>query len=107
MPRITILTLSLLTISAWAQSKPDLSGLRSDERYSMESVCSTAKVVTGPAAYNRCVADQLTTFRTSAPSADRQPQPSAGISFSQVQAADTELAYKRLLYFAGIWNING
>ena len=38
---------------------PDLSRLSSAERQSIESACSTDKYMNGPAAYNRCLADQL------------------------------------------------
>ena len=41
------------------QSTPDLSGVSSDERSSIKSVCSSEKMFRGPAAYNRCLASQL------------------------------------------------
>jgi PEGA domain len=47
----------------WAQARstttPDLSGLNQAERQSIEAACSGAKYVQGPAAYNRCLRDQL------------------------------------------------
>src|SRR5437667_75021 len=43
-----------------AQSRtPDLSKLSAAERQSIESACSAAKYLEGPAAYNRCLRNQL------------------------------------------------
>lgn len=41
-------------------ARPNLSGLTASERASVESACSGAKLVEGPAAYYRCVSGQLT-----------------------------------------------
>ena len=41
------------------QLTPDLSGVSSDERSSIESACASEKMFRGPAAYNRCLASQL------------------------------------------------
>ena len=45
------------------QSTPDLSGVSSDERSSIQSVCASEKLFQGPAAYNRCVASQLSSLK--------------------------------------------
>ena len=41
---------------------PNLSGLTSDERSSIKSVCASEKYLQGPAAYNRCVTSQLSSL---------------------------------------------
>ena len=41
------------------QSTPNLSGVSPDERRMIESACSLERMVQGPAAYNRCLASQL------------------------------------------------
>ena len=45
------------------QSTPDLSGVSSDERSSIQSACASEKFIQGPAAYNRCVASQLSSLK--------------------------------------------
>jgi hypothetical protein len=42
-----------------ATQTPDLSGLKAEERQSIESACSGAKYVEGPAAYNQCPGRQI------------------------------------------------
>jgi hypothetical protein len=42
-----------------APNQPDLSGLTSSERQSIESACSQAKYLRGPAAYDQCLARQI------------------------------------------------
>ena len=42
-----------------ASNRPDLSGLSQPEQQSIEAACSQAKYIEGPAAYNRCLANQL------------------------------------------------
>ena len=50
---------SLYPCSLSAQAQPDLSGLSSDDRGSIESACSHAKYIEGPAAYHRYLQTQL------------------------------------------------
>jgi len=50
---------SLSPCSLSAQAQPDLSGLSSDDRGSIESACSHAKYIEGPAAYHRYLQTQL------------------------------------------------
>jgi hypothetical protein len=38
---------------------PDLSGLNERDRDAVELVCSSAKLIEGPASYNRCLTRQL------------------------------------------------
>lgn len=42
-----------------SSAQPDLSGLTSSERQSIEAACSHAKYIEGPAAYDRCLVRQL------------------------------------------------
>jgi hypothetical protein len=42
-------------------SQPDLSGLASEDRTSIEAACLTAKYLDGPAAYHDCLQKQLGT----------------------------------------------
>ena len=42
----------------------DLSGLSSDERSSIEYACQNDKILNGPAAYNRCLSQQMVSLRT-------------------------------------------
>ena len=53
---------SLYPCSLSDQAQPDLSGLSSDGRRSIESACSHAKYVEGPATYHRCLQTQLSTL---------------------------------------------
>jgi len=46
-------------MSGQGARRPDLSRLSSPERQSIEAACSTDKYVNGPAAYNRCLNNQL------------------------------------------------
>ena len=50
-----------------SSSRQEISGLTSDERRSIEAVCSHAKYNQGPAAYNACVSKHMASLR-SAPS---------------------------------------
>lgn len=45
------------------RARPDLAGLSTDERQSVESACYGARVSQGPAAYYRCADDQLAALR--------------------------------------------
>lgn len=47
-----------------APNRPDTSGLTAEERSSLESACSTAKLVQGPGAYYQCVRGQLSQLAT-------------------------------------------
>jgi hypothetical protein len=55
---IALFFVALMHLCALAQ-QPDLSGTTQEERESIESACSYDKVVVGPAAYHRCVQNQL------------------------------------------------
>jgi hypothetical protein len=53
-------TFCLLGSSLYAQlSQPDLSGLSSDDRTSIEAACSTAKYLNEPASYHQCLQQKL------------------------------------------------
>lgn len=45
------------------QSTPNLSGVSPDERRMIESACRAEKMFQGPAAYNRCLASQLSALK--------------------------------------------
>lgn len=45
------------------QSTPNLSGVSPDERRMIESACRGEKMLQGPAAYNRCLASQLSALK--------------------------------------------
>ena len=45
------------------QPTPDLSGVSSEERRMIESACLVERSVGGPAAYNRCLASQLSALK--------------------------------------------
>ncbi len=50
--------------------QPDLSGLSHSERQSIEAACNTDKYVNGPAAYNKCLRNQLSAMSGQAGSPD-------------------------------------
>ncbi len=55
-----VLALSLLACTLFAQAQqPDISGLNSEDRSSIEAACSTAKYLNGPASYHQCLQRQL------------------------------------------------
>ena len=57
--RALLVCAAIVQASAHAQSPPNLSELSPDELRSIESACSSAKYLNGPAAYNRCLQNQL------------------------------------------------
>lgn len=74
--------------------RPDLSGLGAPERQSIESVCAHAKYTDGPAAYNRCLEDQLARL----PSAPRRPDLSG---LSEPERLSIESACSHAKYMEG------
>ena len=63
-----IFVLSVAVVRAQERSTrtPDLSQLTAEERQSIESACSGAKYVQGPAAYNQCLRNQLASLSVGA-----------------------------------------
>jgi hypothetical protein len=60
LPRITLVLLCLVPCRLVSQAAlPDLSGLGSEDRTSIEAACATAKYGGGPAAYHDCLQRQL------------------------------------------------
>jgi hypothetical protein len=58
--RTALVVICLLSCELGAQTpQPDLSGLVSEDRTSIEAACSTAKYLSGPAAYHACLQTQL------------------------------------------------
>src|SRR5580658_9574390 len=55
---LTVFCLVPRVLTAQAHA-PDLSGLSSEDRTSIEAACSTAKYVGGPASYHDCLQKQL------------------------------------------------
>ena len=86
-----------------APRNTEISSLSSAERQSIESACSGDKVLNGPAAYNRCLANQLAALRnaprypdmSSLSSAERQSIESA---CSGDKVLNGPAAYNRCLY---------
>jgi len=82
--------------------QPDLSGLTSSERQSIEAACSHAKYIEGPAAYDRCLVQQFDTWATGPKepdlsgltSAERQ---SIQAACSHAKYIEGPLAYDRCL----------
>jgi hypothetical protein len=44
-------------------AQPSMSGLTQDEQTSIDSVCSEAKYLKGPVAYNECISKQLASLK--------------------------------------------
>jgi hypothetical protein len=64
--RSTLAVLCLVPCELAAQAQPpDLSGLNSEDRTSIEAACSTAKYVGGPASYHDCLQKQLNAVSSS------------------------------------------
>ena len=89
---------SLSPCSLSAQAQPDLSGLSSDDRGSIESACSHAKCIEGPAIYHRCLQAQLSALSGSGTS---------GVVRVSGSAQQTNTEFKELKYFVGTWTITG
>src|SRR5262249_27032069 len=86
---------------AGAQLDPR-SSLTSDESASLEAVCSQAKYLEGPAAYNRCIADQRARLASAprAPDFSRLSEPerqSIEAACSQAKYLEGPAAYNRCL----------
>ena len=75
-------------------SSESRSTLTSEENASLEAACSQAKYVEGPAAYNRCIADQMARFA----SAPRRPDFS---KLSQPERQSIEAACSQAKYVQG------
>ena len=78
---------------------PDLSGLSSDERSSIKSVCASEKLFQGPAAYNRCVASQLSSLNN----APRTPDLS-GLSRDERSSIKSVCASEKLFQGPAAYN---
>jgi S1-C subfamily serine protease len=60
LPVLIFISLLVLTFKAYAQTgKPDLSGVSRDEREAIENACAGSKILHGPAAYYKCLREQL------------------------------------------------
>jgi hypothetical protein len=97
--RTTLVVFCLLPCELVAQTPtPDLSGLSSEDRRSIESACSHAKYMEGPAAYYQCLRTQLDTL--SGPSLP-------GLTRVTSPAQQSNPEFRELKYFVGQWTIRG
>lgn len=98
-----LLVFPLTQSAARPDQKPDLSGLSTEERRSIDSAWSYEKLMVGPAAYYQCVAGNLSglsaarTLTTSASQSRAESHVSSGTS-EQI---------KKLAYFVGLWTLEG
>jgi hypothetical protein len=72
--------------------QPDLSGLTSSERQSIEAACSHAKYVEGPAAYDGCLVRQLEAWTVG----PKQPDLSS-LTFSKRQSVEAECSHAKYI----------
>jgi hypothetical protein len=107
---IALTVLCFMGCELVAQATPqDLSTLSSEDRTSIESACSTAKYVGGPASYHDCLRNQLREMGVgSSVRADQTPT----YLIAQAKAVSPQMPrpgpeLKRLRYFIGTWSISG
>src|SRR5580704_4299996 len=106
---IALFFVALMHLCALAQ-QPDLSGTTQEERESIESACSYDKVVVGPAAYHRCVQNQLNELeRTTGPGHPTALLPQTQLTPSTIakQSADPSPEIRKLAYFIVTWTLEG
>ena len=92
--RIALSVVLALNFSAAVSSaQPNLSGLSSDERQSIESVCSSSKAAYGPAAYYECLQKQIASLS----SGPRAPNLS-GLSSDERQSIESVCSSSKAAY---------